>query len=210
MSRAVALLLGLCCGGCGLLGGKSAPTYEYYVLTPTEQGTQGDEAQAEGDEEEPRATLLIGQLNLPRYLEREAIVTRLGERQIEYSDRARWGERLDASLEQTLQVALARRLEPEGIEVAVPPSPAGPDCRLEVELQRFERHGADRVELWATWALRRGREIVHSDETRLSEQLGSPDTDAAVEAMGRTVDGLGAQIAEAVPECVGGAASARR
>src|SRR5262249_24625669 len=137
------------------LGGK-APNYHYYVL----DSHHGRATPVEGGR-----TLAIAQVNLPGYLDREQIATRTVENRLVYSSTDRWAEPLDQAFERTLREDLAARLAPSGIEVQ---SRAGsPTYELVVDVQRFERVGQDRVELWARWRVRSHDQPVARGETRV-------------------------------------------
>jgi uncharacterized lipoprotein YmbA len=134
-------------------------------------------------------------------LERESLVTRVDDSELEYSRKDRWGERLDAGFRRTLRVALRERLQPQGLSVPSEATAGEPDCRLQVEVLRFEQHGADTVQLWARWILHDGREIFREDEVRLTERMRRPHTEAAVAALARAIGRFAGGIAEAAPGC---------
>lgn len=184
--RAAAMVVACCCA---CLGGH-APHYDYFVLTATSAPKSAPRS-AVPDERAP--TVGVSRLTLPRYLDRESIVTRVDDYRLAYSTVERWAEPLDEALMRTLRQDLANRLVPDGITV---PSHAGaPTYDLQVEILRFERRGSDRVELWARWTLRASGEPPQTREARIDVALAGPTTSAATAALSEAVARLATGIA---------------
>ncbi len=194
---ALVLAAALALGGC--LGGP-APTPRYYVLTPEPAGAPPPA----GDEGGLRVR--IGELRLPRYLERPQIVTRSAANRLELAEYHQWGGNLRENMLQVLARNLARRLETP--HVSIPPASAGepPQVVVGVTLGRFERGPEGRVRLSAWWRVSagpRGRVLV----ARLTELAGAPlpegaDHAAVVAAMSALYGELAAEIAAAIRERV--------
>ena len=187
--RSAVMVLACCCA---CLGGK-APRYDYFVLTPMAAATSSQRSVAPG---EPSPTVGVSLVAIPRYLDRDSIATRIDDYRLVYSNVERWAEPLDEALTRTLRHDLSVRLAPDGI--SVPPRAGAPTYDLQVEIQRFERRGADRVELWARWTLRSSGGPPQTRESRIDVALAGPTTAAATaalsEAVARLATGIAAQV----------------
>jgi uncharacterized lipoprotein YmbA len=187
VKRAVVLVM--CCG-CGL-GGKP-PQYDYYVLTPTL--TQARSPTTSDAADQP--TVGVSRVTIPGYLDRESIVDRTDDYRLVYSKQSRWAEPLDQAFERTLRHELAATLAPAGI--AVPPHTHAPTYDVQVDVLRFERRGADHVELWARWTVRTNTKVVRTGESRIRLGIGGTGNSAATAALSRTITRLAVEIGEQV------------
>jgi len=187
--KCAAMVLACCCA-CSL-GGKQ-PQYDYFVLTPThalaEPRAQTHEA--------TRPTVGVSQVTIPGYLDRESIVTRTDDHRVVYSKRERWAEPLDKAFESTLRHELAATLAPVGI--TVPSWTGSPTYDVQVDLLRFERRGANRVELWSRWTLRMHSKLVHTGETRIQVPIAGSGDAAAAAALSGAIARLASEIAAKV------------
>jgi len=184
--RRAAILL-VCC--CACLGGKQ-PQYDYFVLTPTRALAEPARDAAQ------RSTVGVSQVTIPGYLDRESIVTRTDDHRVVYSKRDRWAEPLDQAFERSLRHELAAALAPVGI--TVPSSTSAPTYDVQVDLLRFERLGASRVELWARWTLRMDTKLVHAGETRIEVRVAGSGDGAAAAALSGAIARLATVIAAKV------------
>lgn len=174
---------------CACLGG-SPPRYDYFVLTSTSVPPAG------GDTSSERPTLAVGQVSVPRYLDRESIATRVDDTRVTYSQRERWAEPLADAFERTLRQQLAADLAPNGI--IVPSSVGAPTYDVQVDLLRFERRGNDRVDLWARWTLRGPEDWMQTQESRIQFALAAPTSAAAAAALSSAIARLASEIAAQV------------
>ncbi len=191
MTRA-GLWLGWCLAGC--LGG-SPPHYDYFVLTPAHPLAEPSARLASTPDAAP-PTLGLSQVTIPGYLDRDSIVVRTDDYHLVYSQKDRWAEPLDVAVGRTLRQELAARLATDGI--TVPPRTSAPTYDVQVDLLRFERHGADHVELWARWTLRADTQLVHSGETRINVAVAGPGSDVAAAALSAAIGRLANDIAKQV------------
>ncbi len=184
------LLVLACCSAC--LGG-SKPHYDYFVLTATP--AMKSAAPLAPRAREP-STVAVSQVTIPRYLDREAIVTRADDYRLDYSKQDRWAEPLDDAFARTLRQDLATTLASSGI--AVPPHAGAPTYDLQIEILRFERRGTDRVELWARWTLRATGEPAQVHEARIQIPMATPASSDAAAALSQAVARLATEIATQV------------
>jgi uncharacterized lipoprotein YmbA len=169
--------------------GGSRPSYEYYVLTSAPR------AQAQSADR-PDRTLAISHVAIPRYLDREQIVTRLQGSHVTYSTTDRWAEPLDEAFTRTLRENLAARLESS--EIAVEEHEVASTYALDVDVLRFERIGPHEVELWAQWTLRSGAEILDRGDTRQRVRVRGAGSNAAALALSETIARMATDIAAQV------------
>lgn len=93
------LVISLFLGGCSL-GGKSKPA-NFYVLTALPESTEAISQQ----EEVPH--LGVGQVQIPAFLDRPQMVTKVAENQIALSEFNRWGESFQAGITRVFRENLA-------------------------------------------------------------------------------------------------------
>lgn len=179
------LVLVLACSAC--LGGK-APHYNYYVLTPAAAPRPASPSRAAD-----APTVSLSLVTIPRYLDRESIVTRADDNRIVYSRQDRWAEPLDEAVTRILRENLASTLAPEGI--TVPPHAGAPTFDLQVEILRFEKRGRNRVELWARWTLRNEESATQTREARIETAIAGPSSADAAAALSQAIARLAQQIA---------------
>jgi len=147
-----------------------------------------------------RLIIGIGPLTLPDYLDRPAVVTRLGPNRLEVNEGHRWAGTLHSEVLRTLASNL-ETMTGAALVVVTPWSPAlEPDLRFRVDIQAFEGRRDGKVQLKAAWSLtpsRSGQPAVQR-VTRLEEDTRGDDFDALAAAMGRALASLSRQMAEAV------------
>jgi uncharacterized lipoprotein YmbA len=178
------------CAACSLGGHR--PNYQYYVLTSTHPAP----ARAPGEAHE--RTLAITQVTIPGYLDREQIATRTAANHIIYSTTDRWAEPLDQAFERTLREDLAGKLAPAGIAVQERGGRRAYD--LAIDVLRFERSGANSVELWARWTLHAGPDVTDSGETRLQVPVTGTNSNAMAAALSTAVARMASELAPHVRE----------
>lgn len=179
-----------CCAACSL-GGKR-PSYQYYVLASRPLSPAAPHV-------EPGAalpSLAVDEVTIPGYLDREQIATRTAGQRLLYSTTDRWAEPLDKAVERTLLEDLAVVLIPHGIQVTSHDGRA--TYELSVDVLRFERSGADRVELWARWVLRSEGRVVDRDELRVQLPMSGYDSNAVAAALSEAVARMATQVGDRV------------
>ena len=157
--------------------------YEYVVLVAAEAKTT----------DPPLATVGLTRVTIPRYLDREELATRTGNR-LEFAARERWAEPLADSVPRVL----ADSLEANGMAVA---SERG-DYTLAVDIERFERDGEGSVDLQARWTLRDAARdlVIRSGRTRLAEPTAGAGSEATARAMSSVLGRFAAEVAGTVRE----------
>jgi len=176
------------CAACALGGHR--PNYQYYVISSQAPPS----ASVRSDRIAPALTVTV---KIPGYLDREQIATRTGPH-VTYSTTDRWAEPLDQAFERTLREDLAAQLRQRGIQVAA--HAANASYELAVDVMRFERSAADRVELWARWTLRVGTNVVDGGVTRMQVATRATDSASAAAALSDAIAGMARDVAGRVQQ----------
>ena len=184
---AALLVAGLTLGACGLPS-ESAPTY-YYLLDPIEPAS---DRQAGG-----AVRLALEPVEIPGYLDRQALVTRGTDNELEVASFHQWAEPLNANVTRVLAENLRLLLEQTDV-VRLPSRVDGFNAELQVELIRFERAGDGPVTLVARWVVLDGRrqQELASRRAVVTEEPDGGGPDATVAAMDRALAELSRRIAE--------------
>ena len=188
--RSLWLIL-LLCWGCA---GSGAPP-AYYTLQPA------PDANVRGkDPQTANLTIGIGPVELPRHLDRDAVVTRIGPNRLKVNDRHRWA----GSLQTDIVRVLAARIEDlEQIkEVLVFPWPTNiePDLRFRVQILAFEGRPGKEVMLKTAWSMApgtSGRPAVRR-VSLIREEVRGESIGRMVVAMGTALIRLSREMADAV------------
>ncbi|UCF20957.1 MAG: membrane integrity-associated transporter subunit PqiC [Gemmatimonadota bacterium] len=178
-------------GGCSVLSPQADPT-RFFLLT-----SLAEESAEETGDPLPGITLGLGPVSVAPYLKRNALVTRLGPNQVDFSEVDRWAEPIDAHIALILARDLEVLLGTEEVILYPWYSTRRPDYALELRVLRFERDAGGTAELVASWAVR----DVEQDETLLErgmsfrESAAANTTEASVAALSRTVASLAGELA---------------
>jgi uncharacterized lipoprotein YmbA len=188
-----ALLLAL--AGCL---GSSRPA-RFYTLAPL-QVRDGPGSSAND------ATLALGPVEIPDYVDRQQIVTRTGANELVVAEFDRWGGSLESEISRSLVATLRDCLLSQQIAVAPWRSAAlsrvGPFYRAAVSFSRFDAIPGQSVVLQGRWEL-----IAQSDandeslgvrEATVTEKIDGNGYDALVAAMQRALVRFGQQMADDV------------
>jgi uncharacterized lipoprotein YmbA len=186
--KPLALLVLLVAAGCSLLKPRTDPT-RFFVLSTTDPPEPAT----------PIAQVLgIDHVTLPAYLEREAMVTRKADNQIDIQDYNRWGEPLREGFVRTLRRDLDGQLGTEHVQTQ-PFDPAHePSLLLDVRVRHFEFVAGEGAVLEASWTLRdkAGKELATHEAIEKLPAL--EDTGAEVAGLSKAIARLAAGVAEMV------------
>lgn len=181
--------------GCSLTSGSDPA--RFYVLAPLDDaqsmGTPGGSTR--------QGLIGVGPVQLPDYLNRPQMVTRVGPNQLEILEHDRWAEPLANGFARTLAHDLSVLLGTEDMLVAPWHPTHAPEYAAEVDVLRFERDATGAVTLACRWALvaTETGERVAGREMTLTEAAATPDVAGSVAAMSRVTGSLSREIARAVP-----------
>ncbi len=183
--RLAALLAVAALAGCG-----SSPKANFYTL-----GSGGLPPQASTA---APYRIAIGQVSVPDMIDRPQIVTRAGANQVTIDEFARWAEPLKSELPRVIAANLAR--EVPGALVSTYPQSASmaADCKLQIEVQRFDSAPGDAATVEVLWTLRPAKGESISGRAVAREATGGPGYDELVAAHGRALAAVSRDIAAAV------------
>jgi len=179
--------------------GSSRPA-RFYTLAPL-QVRDGPVSPASD------ATLAIGPVEIPDYIDRQQIVTRTGANELVVAEFDRWGSSLDDQFTGSLVATLADRLAPQ--QVAVVPwrsaiRSGGATYRVAVSVSRFDGIPGQSVVLQGRWELlaKSGgkEESLGVREASVMEQIDGDGYEALVVAMQRALVRFGQQMGDTVAE----------
>src|SRR3954470_5352521 len=178
--------------------GSSRPS-RFYTLSPA-QIRDGPGSTATD------ATLAIGPIEIPAYVDRQQIVTRSGTNELVVAEFDRWGGSLDSEISGSLVATLRERLASQ--KVAVAPwrsailSGASARYRTAVSVSRFDGIPGQSVILQGRWELieQSGgkEESLGVREATVTEKIEGESYDALVAAMQRALVRFGQEMGDTV------------
>jgi len=145
--------------------------------------------------------IAVPPVQIPEYLDRPEILSRVGAHEVKPTDGDRWAERLSVNVTRVIAENLAILRDSDSV-IALP-SRSDPPIAFElvVEFSRFEVERSGRAAVAGRWALR-------SQDTRRELRAGrflreeaplAPGYEAAVAAMNRTIETICREIAASLP-----------
>jgi uncharacterized protein len=142
------LLLSMAC----MISACVSPRVEmrYFLLAPLENGSDPAGSGVLGEQ-----YVLVGPLQLPGYLDRPHIMTRLPDGQLGMSEHDRWAEPLDAVLTRTLAENLARLSGSQRV-LTYPAGRIAIDKVVTGRIIRFDTDAAGEALLRVQWSVRDG------------------------------------------------------
>jgi len=185
--------------GCTLLPPKQDET-RFIVLSSVAMADSNASALTGGQKFAPKATIGLGPIRLPEYLDRPELVIRASPNSLDLSRTERWAEPLSDNLRHVLANNLTGLLG----AINIMQFPWYPGTRLDfvvqVQVQRFEADTNRKAELNATWELRTGQsnQVLATRESQLTQLSTSLAGDAVAAALSKAVAELAEQIASAI------------
>jgi len=175
--------------------GTSAPS-RFYVLNPlaaTETGTPvapSDECIAIG----------IGPVELPAYLDRPEIVTRLSNNELKLADFDRWAEPLGENFTRVLAENIANLICTEPITIFPWKSYTLVEYQIVIEIIQMDGELGGNTSMAARWAILEGesKDILWTKRSSYSESAAGSGYEAFVAAQSRMVDAFSREIAETI------------
>ena len=175
--------------------GTSAPS-RFYVLSPlaaTEAGPQlapGERCLAIG----------IGPVELPAYLDRPEIVSRLSSNELKLADFDRWAEPLGENFTRVLAENIANLICTEPITIFPWKSYTLVDYQIVIEIIQMDGELGGDTSMAVRWAILEGesKDILWTKRSNYSESAGGSGYEAFVAAQSRMVDAFSREIAETI------------
>ena len=186
----------LAVSACAALEPRADPS-RFFTLTRV---VQLDQKRSHGGSDRGGINVGIGPINLPGYLDREQLVTRISENRFQIAAYDRWAEPLEENFTRVLLQNLTA-LAPTARIVRYPWRPSErPDYQLAIDVLRFEPDAAGSVEMIARWVARGvgAKQTPAEKETRLTVAVKGNTAEAAVAALSDALGELSQEIALAL------------
>jgi hypothetical protein len=187
--------LALALGGCLSLG--STPATRFYILTPLTDDAMALPSMAVSPERSKRVSVGLAPVEIPRYLDRPQIVTRITSNELNLSEFDQWAEPLTDSVNHVLAESLTRLLATYGVDVLSESRASRSDYYVGVVLQRFECEADNECVLQAHWTLvgERDQAMRVQNVFEVHMPLEGAGYEAMVGAMSRALGALSRDIA---------------
>ena len=195
--RLITLTVYVLCPLLILAGGCSrTQTAKFYTLTALTDGQPGGQAAASDQE----VAVGLGPIRLPEYLDRPQIVTRVGPNEVRFAEYHRWAGPLAGNVSSILAENLSNLLGSNRIALFPWKSTTPIDCRVEIDIARFDGNPGDSVALQSQWTVfsKDRKKVLASKSSSLSEPVKAKGYEALVAAQGRALATLSREIAEAI------------
>jgi uncharacterized protein len=179
-----------------MAGGCASQPSRFYLLSAV-ANTETASLEMSGQQ---GATIGVGPVTLPRYVDRPQIITRTSPYEIKVAEFDRWAEALDANFSRVLADNLSALLPTARVIMSPWPRAIPIDYQVTVDVTHFlSQVGGDSL-LIADWTLFKGegQEVLSSGTSRFSASPAGQDYAAIVAAMSQTVASLSREIATAV------------
>jgi len=181
-----------------LAGCASSAPSRFYVLSPL----ASSKAESQVLKDEGCIVLGVGPVELPAYLDRPQIVTRVSENELNLAEFDKWAEPLKDNFSRVLVENLSTLLCADAISIFPWKGPIPSDYRVEVTVIRMDGNVGGNASLVARWAIFRenDRKMLLTRQSSFSEPLSSQGYKALVSAQSRAIADLSREIAEAIKE----------
>lgn len=173
------------------------PTARIYTLAALAESSSEKSAP---HPQETRRIVAVGPIALPDYLDHPTLTTREGTTVLKRSEFDRWGGSLPDDTSRVLIENLERLLPADRFLVLPWLETSTSDCRLQLNITRFDGPKAGPVELHGAWLLFAGNELppVASGVESFVEPLAGEGFGATTEAMSRALLGLSRRLADEI------------
>jgi len=185
----VAWLAGAACclpllAGCG----KSAPTHFYSLNTAAPKTDKAPDG--------PCLSLGIGPVDLPAYLDRSQIVTRIGDNQMHLAEFEQWIESPHDNFQRALSDNLSRLICAKPLFTYPWPVGGHPDRQVVIQVARFDGALGQEAVLSVSWSvLDADNKTLDWRSTDYREVVQGPDYAALAAAQSRLVEKFAKDVA---------------
>lgn len=194
VSVAVGATLGLAVvvsSGCG----RSRPS-TFYTLSSLNETPASVPAETGG-----RPLLIgIGPIELPQYVDRPQIVTRVSPNRLALAEFNRWAEPLPRGFSRVLVENLSILLGTERITLYARKNPTPPDFQITLNVTKFDGTPGGNVSLVARWSVvdKNGRDVAPMTKSSINLATSTGDYEGLAAAMSQAIAELSREIAAAI------------
>lgn len=188
-----AVAVALCASSLMLFGCARSMPAKFYLLHPLQEAAAG---------KQPSSSLSIGvgPVDMPEYLDRPQIVTRVSPGEVRLAEFERWAEPLKGNFSRVLGENLSQLLATD--RIAIFPWTGAPqiDYRVTVEVTRFDGAPGTAVQLDTRWTLiqEKDQKSVTEKKSVITIPVEGQDFGGLVAAQSKAVAGLSREIAAAI------------
>jgi uncharacterized lipoprotein YmbA len=174
---------------------SSAPT-RFYVLSPL----TSSKAESQALKDEGCIAIGIGPVELPAYLDRPQIVTRVSENELNLAEFDKWAEPLKENFSRVLMENMSTLLCADAISIFPWKGSTPIDYQVEVTVIRMDGNVGGNATLVARWAIfkENDRKMLLTRQSSFSRLINSEGYKALVSAQSRAIADLSREIAEAI------------
>lgn len=175
---------------------SSTPPVEFYTLSP--QPSVAAAKKVTGSDS--KLAVGVGPLQIPKFIDRPQIVTRIGPHKINVDEFHRWAGSIYEDILRAVTQNLAALLQ-SNLVVAYPwEDYFDPDYRVYLEVHAFDGRLGQFAQLEATWTItgRDSRRPLLVRKSFIREPTRGDDYDAYVAAKSRTLGSLSRQLAQGI------------
>lgn len=172
----------------GCIGGSSPPS-RFYLLEPINE----TEITTSGFSEKP--VIALGQVQIPRYIDRPQIVTAFGRNTYQLSEFNRWAEDLDGNIGRVLAQNLSQ-LAPVDVVLANSSNRAArAQLRVSVNILEFHVNPEGHAGLTVQWQVNRGEDKVLSRQVSYRTPASKSDYSVMVAALNDCLTRMSRELA---------------
>lgn len=180
---------------------SNAPS-RFYVLSSL-TGTGGKPEMAS---DKRQGTIGIGPVELPAYLDRQQVVTRVSANELHLAGFDEWAEPLGDNFTRVLMENLSILLSSGSFIILPIRGPEPIDYQVGVEVMRFDGSLGGDASLLVRWTIfgKDDKKLLLTRKSSFKEATGASGYEALVAAQSRTVEALALEIAGAIKGLSGG------
>ncbi|MFO7598247.1 MAG: PqiC family protein [Candidatus Desulfacyla sp.] len=174
----------------------SSEPVRFYILSSLDGA--GREAQRAAAK--PRATIGIGPVVFPAYLDRQQIVTRVSENELHLAGFDEWAEPVKDNFTRVLVENLSHLLPADSFTVFPFRGPETVDWEVAVEVIRLDGVLGGDALLLARWTIheKEGNRVLLTKKSRFSQPTAGPGYGALAAAFSRAVEAFSREMAGAI------------
>jgi len=191
------LVAGILCTSLILAAGCSrSPTAKFYTL----HSLTDAEMERPGTGIDHGVAIGLGPIELPAYLDRPQIVTRVSPNEVEFAEFHRWAASLKDDLSSKLARNLSILLATDRVAVYPWTSKTPVDVQVKIEVIRFDGRIGENVVLQTQWAIfgKDPAKTLVSRGSVVTEKVDKNGYEGLVQAQSRAIAGLSREIARAI------------
>jgi uncharacterized lipoprotein YmbA len=171
-----------------IVGCASAPPERFYTLSPGAAVAAGEVDRS-----------VVVSATLPELVDRPQLVVRTGPQQVAILEQQRWAEPLRAGVPRVVAENLGRRLGTRQVSTSDLVI-TNPDCRVHLDLRRFDAQPGVAVEVEALWSVSCAGAGKRTGQSAVREPVAGAAYEELVAAQSRALESVSGDVARALQE----------